>query len=193
MKKLIGSGVTPVGTTAKSEQGHLLMRPVDRDAHVANLKRHVAAAAQLDRDLGEVKWGPGQVSAGRSEILRQKQIVDQFIADGHFILSNCQLVKPPKDASVAAIDCVITIQRYDADGNPKRDSETYLIGGYGSTNLRTSPPTLSYDSLLVSALMGQKVDLEREHEEVMLETGLTYVELRDIQLPATMAKLKLAA
>ncbi len=130
---------------------------------------------------------PERMGGERMELTRLLGIETRQLNELQNILNHLEVVEPAKSAHVVAIGTIATIQRYDENGDERGNPETYYVGGYGSTDTKTSPPTVSYDSIILAPLMGKGVD--GESHEIRIGNGETqYVELLTLGLPKTTAR-----
>ncbi len=164
-------------------------------------ERHRSQNEKLDAVLmmigaAKTSLGGSENASARMELERQKGVEEKLLRELKFVIDHLQVVGPVASADTAEIGTVITIRRYEYDTGElyARGNEQYHIGGYSSTDLRSSPPTMSYDSPLIRTLIGKPVDSMREPEEVLLTNGRRYfVELMEISLPRPAFSLVKAA
>ncbi len=107
------------------------------------------------------------------------------------IIANAVVAEEPTDVERLRVGNLATVQRRDQNDNPIGKPERYRVVGYQETDLKTNPPSLSYDSPLLAQLMGRRVDPNRDPAKVVIGGKSIGVELIEIDLD-TSKKLKAA-
>jgi|CXWL01.1.fsa_nt_gi transcription elongation GreA/GreB family factor len=116
------------------------------------------------------------------EIQRQSRILRKQGEELDAVIHHCQIFIPARAADYAGIGVIVDIQRYCVVTRDKINGiETYEIGGYRSTDLKTTPPTLSYDSPVAASLRGLQVG--DESPEVTIAGKCQYFKILALRLP----------
>lgn len=123
----------------------------------------------------------GTLNTGQIELARQQEIMKTRLAADQNVMRNYRIIEPASIADYVDIGTIVDIERMYDDG--RTSDETYLIGCYGSNDSKTVPPTVSYDSPIISCIFGKRVG----------ESGETRVAERDLSIEVKAIRLPAAA
>lgn len=125
---------------------------------------------------------PGKITGDADELQRQSRILRKQLSEIDSIIDNWIIIQPAANADYCGIGVIVTCQRFDANtgvaiGRP----ETYFIGGFRSTDLKTTPPVLSYDAPIAAAMRDLRVG--ETSVDITIAGKKIYLDVIDLQLP----------
>lgn len=117
---------------------------------IAKLKHTQSQKAEA-ADIGGDNWHD---NFAFEDLVRQETMFNRQISDIRTIQDQLVLVPMPRDARQVQIGHIVTIE--DEDGGVRE----FRVGGYGETDLHSTPPTLEYGAPIISPFMGMEVGTE---------------------------------
>jgi hypothetical protein len=106
------------------------------------------------------------------DLLRQEMMHNKQIADIRAIQNQLILVEYPRDIDTVQIGHIITVEDEEAS------VKDFRVGGYGETNLQSTPPTLEYGAPVISPFMGMSVGAEADVQIRGKITSLLLTQIR---------------
>jgi len=116
-----------------------------------------------------------------SSINLEIAMLTQRLGDRRMQLAHLAEAPKPRGGETAQIGHLVTIRRFDDDGEPSKGRQTFLLGGWEEiSDPEAKIQTISCNSPLGKALLGTAV---REIAQMDTPGGIREVELISIELP----------
>lgn len=90
------------------------------------------------------------------ELLRQETMLNAQIAEIRKVQDSVQVVEGPRDCDSLQIGHLATLE------NEEGEQKSYVVGGYGETDLKSDPPTLEYNAPMIKAFLGMPEGVEMD-------------------------------